>query len=766
MKSLFDINLSTIKISTIKTNLDWSNINMVKQYSKNINEKITNLNRLIIEELDNSETIRTKIENQMNELNSILVNTEKLVLLQSRAKELSTTVKRKDWWNKELSELKFQMDKNYKLYKSSNGTNIQAKLIFKSLKKEFRRVQRRNQYECRNKQFIKLNTLLKNERKKFWKCVRNKREKRAEIDIDIQTLTREYEKQFSEYESKDDVDNNDEIHYIVNSYQEFLNNQRINYTIEASEISSIIKNLPNNKSKGPSGISNEMIKYSGSSYFIEILANLFETCFKTGILPSQFNVGKIIPVIKNPRGPTDQLQNLRPITISDTMSIIFEKFLLKKINAQIIDHKSQFGFVANSSTQHAIFVFKEAANYYLQNNSRVYACAIDSSKAFDKVWREGLFVKMIDKIDKAEWRILKSYYDKSSCYIELNGIVSKEFKTKVGVKQGGPLSPKLYNVYIKDVIERIEDLKRGIQIGDFKTSIILYADDIMLLSSTRTGMTEMINATNDYMKEWKIKMNISKTNYIAIGKEVVTPRVIKVNNEVVNKVQTLKYLGVTIDENLLLTEHIKERSKINLRASYSLYNIGFMSKSMNTYTKSFIYKTYCRPALLYGMEFVEISDKNIKQMRTDESLLIKRVLSVHKTSKSTILYQTLNLRELDLELYIMKLKLFLRLTNNELTSSLIKSLMGDNNENHVNKSFLNEIKEIKHILGVTSINKKAIKMLVCKVKEIEKSDRNLGEIDSVIYCLNFRFKNEKLNKTLFHLIKYKQVIKCNLIKCK
>ena len=67
---------------------------------------------------------------------------------------------------------------------------------------------------------------------------------------------------------------------------------------------------------------------------------------------------------------------------------------------------------------------------------------MDASKAFDKVWRMGLFAKLIDTLGPAEFRALYNYYLDSWCYIEVNGEKSKLFKTGAGVKQGGPLFGK------------------------------------------------------------------------------------------------------------------------------------------------------------------------------------------------------------------------------------------------------------------------------------------------------------------------------------
>ena len=387
-------------------------------------------------------------------------------------------------------------------------------------------------------------------------------------------------------------------------YEEFRINQ--------SSLTNIIKKLPNNKSVGEAGISNEMIKYANSTSLNSSIRELFESIFSTGVVPKRINIGKLTPIIKNNSQPSNCLKNIRPITISDTISNIFERYILIGMNEQIKDNKSQFGFTNNSSTQHALFTLRETTNYYIMNKSRIYACAIDASKAFDKVWRDGLFYKMISKLNWAYWRALYGYYNISIIYIQLDGKKTKEFLTTAGVKQGGPLSPKLYNIYIEELIPSIEKEGLGARVGKMKISVIVYADDIMVISPTRIGMEKMISTVHFYMTKWKIKMNLEKTSYMLFGRARIVDSIVNVEGKIIEKVTVMTYLGVTLDENLNMNNHVLERTKKCMKSSYSLYNIGIMSNSMDIATKQYLYKTYCRPTLLYGIEMVPIKEKNDK----------------------------------------------------------------------------------------------------------------------------------------------------------
>lgn len=152
----------------------------------------------------------------------------------------------------------------------------------------------------------------------------------------------------------------------------------------------------------------------------------------------------------------------------------------------------QFGYKKNTSCKHAYFIVKETINYYKHGSSEIKLVSLDATKAFDKLWRAGLFFKLYDKIEKWIWRSIVAYYEKSQIIVKYKDKMSDVYKTTEGVKQGGIMSAYLFNVFINDLIEECLKMGIGAKIGAVNVSIIAYCDDIILMSPSSDHINKLL----------------------------------------------------------------------------------------------------------------------------------------------------------------------------------------------------------------------------------------------------------------------------------
>ena len=86
--------------------------------------------------------------------------------------------------------------------------------------------------------------------------------------------------------------------------------------------------------------------------------------------------------------------------MSTSIALIYEALIKDKIDFRSITNCNQLGYPNNTSCKHAYFVVNETINYYRHGKSAIYIASLDATKAFDKLWRGGLFYKFIPKIGK------------------------------------------------------------------------------------------------------------------------------------------------------------------------------------------------------------------------------------------------------------------------------------------------------------------------------------------------------------------------------
>ena len=127
--------------------------------------------------------------------------------------------------------------------------------------------------------------------------------------------------------------------------------------------------------------------------------------------------------------------------------------------------------------------------YYTQENSPVFTCFLDASKAFDKINHYTLFRKLLDrKTPVLLVRILLFWYTKQTMCVKWGNCMSDYFYVSNGVRQGRILSPKLYSVYVDDLSDYLVKCQIGCQIDNVCVNHVMYADDICLMAPSPAAL--------------------------------------------------------------------------------------------------------------------------------------------------------------------------------------------------------------------------------------------------------------------------------------
>ncbi len=192
---------------------------------------------------------------------------------------------------------------------------------------------------------------------------------------------------------------------------------------------------------------------------------------------------------------TVNANDFRGISISPVLSKVFEHCVLQRYSSFLTSNDNQFGFKKRSGCVHAIYTLKCITDHYVSRNSTVNICALDLSKALDKMNHHGLFVKLMQRhVPVNILRILEKWFELSSTCVKWGNFYSEFYKLTCGIRQGGVLSPYLFAVYIDSVIEKVRTSGHGCEINWAKLGILVYADDILLVAPTVHSLQILLSA--------------------------------------------------------------------------------------------------------------------------------------------------------------------------------------------------------------------------------------------------------------------------------
>ncbi len=329
------------------------------------------------------------------------------------------------------------------------------------------------------------------------------------------------------------------------------NNLRHNFTTE--EIDQAIRTLKKDRAAGPDILQAEHFIFA-HPIISEKLAQCFNAMLLHAYIPSDFMLSHIIPIVKDKRGLLTDKDNYRPIAIVTISSKIFEKLLLRLASNELQTYDNQFSFKVKHGTDMCIFALKQTVEFYMSQSSPVYACFIDSSKAFDRINHWTLFKKLLSRnVNLYFVKILVYWYTSQTFSVKWGSLLSSSFTACNGLRQGGVLSPALFNVYMDDLSKVLIESKLGCMINGVMLNHFMYADDCIVCAPSPQGLQKILDICSKYAENNTIVYNKKKSECIVFCPKSKVDLYIPsftLNGAVLNIVNCHKYLGVMLKNDL------------------------------------------------------------------------------------------------------------------------------------------------------------------------------------------------------------------------
>ena len=402
------------------------------------------------------------------------------------------------------------------------------------------------------------------------------------------------------------------FHDRLESLNQFLTNPNQTRTfnlldalIKEKEIFNCISKLKNNKASGLDSIRNEMLK-AGATILMPCMNKLFNLILSSGNYPSSWAKGYITPLFKT--GDNANPENYRGITITSNLGKLFNMVLNARLDTFLEDNeiinKEQIGFTRKARTSDHMFVLKSLIDKYINSKGgKLYSCFVDFHKAFDTVIHPGLRVKLKELIIYGRfYDVLCGLYDKSNTCVRLGEDRGNFFASKVGVRQWDVLSPNLFKIFIDDLPEYLTESPDPAYINNQLLNSLMYADDIVLLSTSSTGLQDKLDKLSKYCNDWCLDVNVSKTKVLMFnkpGKQVHNNFFF--NDICLENVKHYRYLGVYFSANGIFNCAQDDIFKKSIKATFKLTK-SIISGEPSINTSLHLYDHMIKPIVVYGSE--------------------------------------------------------------------------------------------------------------------------------------------------------------------
>lgn len=298
---------------------------------------------------------------------------------------------------------------------------------------------------------------------------------------------------------------------------------------------------------------------------LDYLAEIYEKCIRCCYFPTKWKSG-VTALIQKPGKDPSSAANYRPITLLVALGKVLERVVNRKLTAYLEEHhtipETQAGFRVGRSTQDQLFKLCQDVTTAINNDMTTIASFFDVEKSYDKVWKEGLSLKMVAaKIPEPMIALLVDYLCNRKIRLKVGKTLSSPISLHCGLPQGSILAPSLHNVWVHDIPRPPEPMAR---LFGAHVRLSQFADDIATWSTARNvrdarnQLQIYNNKITKWCRSWKIKLSPAKSKVIGFTKDR------KLNRDLIYQViddtkieheDQVTFLGITLDYNMSWKSH-------------------------------------------------------------------------------------------------------------------------------------------------------------------------------------------------------------------
>ena len=440
--------------------------------------------------------------------------------------------------------------------------------------------------------------------------------------------------------------------------------------------------LSKKNGKATTDIPNEILKRGGKG-FIECFYPVVGNFWMNEKAAQELNAGIITSLWKG-KGDREKLQFQRGITVSSTISMVFEELINERMTKLMPLTAAQGGGKKGTSTRDHVFLLRGAITHALKNQKEMFVTYYDVAKAYDRAnvddmlviaWEHGVRGKL--------WRLMKSLNTNLTAKIKLRHGLTREIKRRAGGKQGGKnfgfLFAKMMDVLAE---EAMEDDLRTVEFGSLDMSVLEWVDDVITFAIGIEQQEYTLQKVNEFAIKHRLKWGKEKCNVMEIGNGKYTPRKWTLGEEEIESCESYRYLGDIIMRNGKNAKNIEDRENKAMASTRKI-----MASCGNEIFKKIQLKSLIKmhnactvSGLLTNCETWVLNKTEREKIERIELWALKKILDVPKTTPTpAIWYITGSLTTSILidKRQLLYLKTILDRPDQEPTLQMLNSLLED-----------------------------------------------------------------------------------------
>jgi hypothetical protein len=197
-----------------------------------------------------------------------------------------------------------------------------------------------------------------------------------------------------------------------------------------------------------------------------------------------------------------------------------------------------------------LFILRTLTEQARFQKKKLYTCFVDFKKTFDTVLRDLLW-QVLEGLD-INWQILEClrsmYRQDQACLHHPKEAFTPTFLCRIGVKQGCPLSPLLFGLFIDGLEKQLNALEGDAppMLGQLAVRLLLYADDLALMSHTPAGLQKQLDVLQAFCYERQLTVNVKKTKVVVFEARKFVCQTFQYEGEAIEQQNFFKYLGVEL----------------------------------------------------------------------------------------------------------------------------------------------------------------------------------------------------------------------------